>query len=178
MKSSRSNKRFRKSNKTNKKNKQKRSSSKQKRSSSKQKRSSSKQKRSSSKQKRISGSKRNKMQKQKGGNCGCGSTMHGGNLQASPYYYPLNDHANDPLAPASIIDSRQLPDMKGGMNGTQLFSAATDPFFNTDSLKNPVLSFGTSAGAVSQNTLLTESPSLENTNLTQANFSNTQKYLA
>jgi hypothetical protein len=167
MKNSRSNKRFRKSNKTNKTNKK-----------NKQKRSSSKQKRSSSKQKRSSGSKRNKMQKQKGGNCGCGSTMHGGNLQSSPYYYPLNDHANDPLAPASIIDSRQLPDMKGGMNGTQLFSAATDPFFNTDSLKNPVLSFGTSAGAVSQNTLLTESPSLENTNLTQANFSNTQKYLA
>jgi hypothetical protein len=167
MKNSRSNKRFRKSNKTNKTNKK-----------NKQKRSSSKQKRSSSKQKRTSGSKRNKIQKQKGGNCGCGSTMHGGNLQASPYYYPLNDHANDPLAPASIIDSRQLPDMKGGMNGTQLFSAATDPFFNTDSLKNPVLSFGTSAGAVSQNTLLTESPSLENTNLTQANFSNTQKYLA
>jgi hypothetical protein len=164
MKNSRSNKRFRKSNKTNKKNKQKRSSSKQ--------------KRSSSKQKRTSGSKRNKIQKQKGGNCGCGSTMHGGNLQSSPYYYPLNDHANDPLAPASIIDSRQLPDMKGGMNGTQLFSTASDPFFNTDSLKNPVLSFGTSAGAVSQNNILTQSPSLENTNLTQANFSNTQKYLA
>ena len=157
MKNSRSNKRFRKSNKTNKKNKQKRSSS---------------------KQKRSSGSKRNKMQKQKGGNCGCGNTMHGGNLQPSPYYYPLNDHANDPLAPASIIDSRQLPDMKGGMNGTQLFSTVTDPFFNTDSLKNPVLSFGTSAGAVSQNNILTQSPSLENTNLTQANFSNTQKYLA
>jgi hypothetical protein len=166
MKSSRSNKRFRKSNKTNKKNKQKRSSSKQ--------------KRSSSKQKRSSGNKRNKHSQnmQKGGNCGCGSTMHGGNLQSSPYYYPLNDHANDPLAPASIIDSRQLPDMKGGMNGTQLFSTASDPFFNTDSLKNPVLSFGTSAGAVSQNNILTQSPSLENTNLTQANFSNTQKYLA
>jgi hypothetical protein len=101
MKNSRSNKRFRKSNKTNKKNKQKRSSS---------------------KQKRTSGSKRNKMQKQKGGNCGCGSTMHGGNLQPSPYYYALNDHANDPLAPASIIAPRQLPDMKGGMNGTQLLS--------------------------------------------------------
>ena len=153
MKSSRSNKRFRKSNKTNKKNKQKRSSS---------------------KQKRSSGSKRNKMQKQKGGNCGCGNTMHGGNLQPSQYYYPLNDHANDPLAPANVIDSRQL----GGMNGTQLFSSATDPFFNTDSLKNPVLSIGTLAGAVSQNNILTESPSLENTNLTQANFSNTQKYLA
>jgi len=166
MKNSRSNKRFRKSNKTNKKNKQKRSSSKQ--------------KRSSSKQKRSSGNKRNKHSQnmQKGGNCGCGSTMHGGNLQPSPYYYALNDHANDPLAPASIIHSRQLPDMKGGMNGTQLFSAATDPFFNTDSLKNPVLSFGTSAGAVSQNNILTQSPSLENTNLTQANFSNTQKYLA
>jgi hypothetical protein len=166
MKNSRSNKRFRKSNKTNKKNKQKRSSSKQ--------------KRSSSKQKRSSGNKRNKHSQnmQKGGNCGCGSTMHGGNLQSSPYYYPLNDHANDPLAPASIIDSRQLPDMKGGMNGTQLFSTASDPFFNTDSLKNPVLSFGTSAGAVSQNNILTQSPSLENTNLTQANFSNTQKYLA
>jgi hypothetical protein len=166
MKSSRSNKRFRKSNKTNKKNKQNRSSSKQ--------------KRSSSKQKRSSGNKRNKHSQnmQKGGNCGCGSTMHGGNLQSSPYYYPLNDHANDPLAPASIIDSRQLPDMKGGMNGTQLFSTASDPFFNTDSLKNPVLSFGTSAGAVSQNNILTQSPSLENTNLTQANFSNTQKYLA
>jgi hypothetical protein len=157
MKNSRSNKRFRKSIKTNKKNKQKRSSS---------------------KQKRTSGSKRNKMQKQKGGNCGCGSTMHGGNLQPSPYYYALNDHANDPLAPASIIHSRQLPDMKGGMNGTQLFSTVSDPFFNTDSLKNPVLSFGTSAGAVSQNNILTQSPSLENTNLTQANFSNTQKYLA
>jgi len=164
MKNSRSNKRFRKSNKTNKKNKQKRSSSKQ--------------KRSSSKQKRTSGSKRNKMQKQKGGNCGCGSTMHGGNLQSSPYYYPLNDHANDPLAPSTIIASRQLPDMKGGMNGTQLFSTAADPFFNTDSLKNPVLSFGTSAGAVSQNNILTQSPSLENTNVAQANFSNTQKYLA
>jgi hypothetical protein len=167
MKNSRSNKRFRKSNKTNKTNKK-----------NKQKRSSSKQKRSSSKQKRTSGSKRNKIQKQKGGNCGCGNTMHGGNLQPSPYYYPLNDHANDPLAPASIIDSRQLPDMKGGMNGTQLFSTVSDPFFNTDSLKNPVLSFGTSAGAVSQNNILTQSPSLENTNLTQANFSNTQKYLA
>ncbi len=160
MKSSRSNKRFRKSNKTNKKNKQKRSSSKQ--------------KRSSSKQKRTSGSKRNKMQKQKGGNCGCGNTMHGGNLQPSQYYYPLNDHANDPLAPANVIDSRQL----GGMNGTQLFSSAADPFFNTDSLKNPMISIGTLAGAVSQNNILTESPRLENTNLTQANFSNTQKYLA
>ena len=119
-----------------------------------------------------------KQTKQKGGNCCCGNTMHGGNLQSSPYYYPLNDHANDPLAAANIIASRQLPDMKGGMNGTQLFSSMTDPLFNTDSLKNPVFAFGTSAGAVSQNNLLTESPSLDNTNLAQANFSKTQNYLA
>lgn len=146
---SRSNKRFRKSNKRNKHSQNKRSRN-----------------------------RRNRMRKQKGGNCGCGNTMHGGNLQSSPYYYPLNDHANDPLAPANIIDSRQLPNMSGGMNGTQLFSSMTDPFFNTDSLKNPVLAFGTSAGAVSQNNLLTESPSLDNTNLAQANFSKTQNYLA
>lgn len=149
---SRSNKRFRKSNKRNKNTRNKRN--------------------------KHSRNRRNRMRKQKGGNCGCGNAMHGGNLQSSPYYYPLNDHANDPLAPANIIDSRQLPNMTGGMNGTQLFSSMTDPFFNTDSLKNPVLAFGTSAGAVSQNTLLTESPSLENTNIAQANFSNTQKYLA
>jgi len=137
-------------------------------------------KHSQNKRNKHSRNKRNKHSRniQKGGNCGCGSTMHGGNLQSSPYYYPLNDHANDPLAPSTIIASRQLPDMKGGMNGTQLFSTVSDPFFNTDSLKNPVLSFGTSAGAVSQNNILTQSPSLENTNLTQANFSNTQKYLA
>ena len=146
---SRSNKRFRKSNKRNKHSQNKRSRN-----------------------------RRNRMRKQKGGNCGCGNTMHGGNLQPSQFYYPLNDHANDPLAPATIIASRQLPDMKGGMNGTQLFSTATDTFFNTDSLKNPVFAFGTSAGAVSQNNLLTESPSLDNTNLAQANFSKTQNYLA
>ena len=146
---SRSNKRFRKSNKRNKHSQNKRSRN-----------------------------RRNRMRKQKGGNCGCGNTMHGGNLQSSPYYYPLNDHANDPLAAANIIASRQLPDMKGGMNGTQLFSSMTDPLFNTDSLKNPVFAFGTSAGAVSQNNLLTESPSLDNTNLAQANFSKTQNYLA
>ena len=161
MKNSRSNKRFRKSNK--------KMNSRNKRN-----------KHSQNKRNKHSRNKRNKHSRniQKGGNCGCGSTMHGGNLQSSPYYYPLNDHANDPLAPSTIISSRQLPDMKGGMNGTQLFSTVSDPFFNTDSLKNPVLSFGTSAGAVSQNNILTQSPSLENTNLTQANFSNTQKYLA
>ena len=149
---SRSNKRFRKSNKRN--------------------------KHSQNKRNKHSRNRRNRMRKQKGGNCGCGNTMHGGNLQPSQYYYPLNDHANDPLAAANIIASRQLPDMKGGMNGTQLFSSMTDPLFNTDSLKNPVFAFGTSAGAVSQNNLLTESPSLDNTNLAQANFSKTQNYLA
>lgn len=149
---SRSNKRFRKSNKRN--------------------------KHSQNKRNKHSRNRRNRMRKQKGGNCSCGNTMHGGNLQSSQFYYPLNDHANDPLAAANIIASRQLPDMKGGMNGTQLFSSMTDPLFNTDSLKNPVFAFGTSAGAVSQNNLLTESPSLDNTNLAQANFSKTQNYLA
>jgi hypothetical protein len=109
--------------------------------------------------------------KMKGGNCGCGNNiMHGGNLQTSQFYYPLNNHNNDPLAPTNIVDSRQLPNfvggskrkMKGGMNGTSLFTAIPSPFFQSNNLLNPIISQGDIAGSISSNNILTGQPVLDN----------------
>ena len=136
------------------------------------------------KSKKSNRSKRNKKvnlskkHKKMGGGCGCGNTMHGGNLLPSQYYYSLNDHNNDPIAPSNIIDARQQPNltggrkkkmrkMKGGMNGTSFLSTLTDPIFNTSSMMNPILSYGTVAGGLSASNLLTGSPDVDNSNTTQ-----------
>jgi hypothetical protein len=126
------------------------------------------------KTKRIHRLKHKKMQLVKGG-CDCGSNLHvikGGNLQASPYYYPLNDHIFDPLSPAAVSDARLLPNtydykplpqnggnrkskskskknrtrrMKGGFDVTGLFTTASFPF--GPQLANPLLSIGSTSGA-------------------------------
>jgi hypothetical protein len=115
----------------------------------------------SKKNKKVNISKKHKKM---GGGCGCGNNMHGGNLPPSQYYYSLNDHNNDPIAPANIIDSRQQPNltggrkrirkMKGGMNGTSFLSTLTDPIFNPASMTNPIMSYGNVAGGLSANNLL------------------------
>jgi len=126
----------------------------------------------SKKNKKVNISKKHKKM---GG--GCGNNMNGGNLLPSQYYYSLNDHNNDPIAPSNIIDSRQLPNlkggrkrirkMKGGMNGTSMLSTLTDPIFNSASMTNPIMSHGTVAGGLSANNLLTGAPTVENINTTQ-----------
>ena len=129
----------------------------------------------SKKNKKVNLSKKHK--KMRGG-CGCGNTMHGGNLLPSQYYYPVNDHNNDPIAPSNIIDARQQPNliggrknkmrkMKGGMNGTPMLYTLTDPIFNPSSMTNPIMSHGTVAGGLSANNLLTGAPTVENINTTQ-----------
>jgi len=133
----------------------------------------------SKKNKKVNISKKHK---KIGGGCGCGNNMHGGNLQPSQYYYSLNNHNNDPIAPSNIIDARQQPDlkggrkkmrkMKGGMNGTSMLYTLTDPIFNTASMTNPIMSYGNVAGGLSANNLLMGSPALENINTTLLSNSN------
>jgi len=132
----------------------------------------------SKKNKKVNKSNKNKNIKRVGG-CECGNTMHGGNLPPSQYYYALNDHNNDPISPSNIVDARQQPNltggsrknkkrkMKGGMNGTSFLSTLTDPIFNTSSMMNPILSYGTVAGGLSASNLLTGSPDVDNSNTTQ-----------
>lgn len=131
----------------------------------------------SKKNRKVNLSKKHKKNIKMDGGCGCGNNMHGGNLQPSQYYYPLNDHNNDPITSANIIDVRQQPNltggrkkmrkMKGGMNGTSFLYTLTDPIFNSSSMTNPIMSYGNVVGGLSANNLLNGSPTLENVNTTQ-----------
>ena len=147
--------------------------------------------RKSKKSKKSNRSKKNKKtnlskkHKKMGGGCGCDNNMNGGNLQPSQYYYSLNDHNNDPIAPSNIIDSRLQPNLtggrkkmrkiKGGMNGTPMLYTLTDPIFNTASMTNPIMSYGNVAGGLSANNLLIGSPTVENTDTTKLSNINIEK---
>jgi len=120
-------------------------------------------------------SRRNKM---KGGNCGCNNSpaMTGG-LTSSQYYYALNTHNVDPNAPAAIVDSRLQPNtplhggkkirksrkMKGGSSDlTGIFSKVATPFFPASNYMNPIVSTGTTAGAITSNVILTGNGTVTN----------------
>ena len=135
-------------------------------------------------------SRRNKM---KGGNCGCNNTpvMTGG-LANSPYYYALNTHTIDPIAPSAIIDSRLQPNaplrggrknrkskkMKGGtMDLTGIFNKVAIPFFPSSNYMNPVVSSGTTAGAITSNAILTGNSSVTNPSQLVASKNNIGEYL-
>lgn len=139
------------------------------------------------KSKKVNSRSRKNKQNIKKGGCGCGNTMHGGNLVPSQYYYSLNDHNNDPISPANVVDARQQPNltggrkkmrkMKGGMNGTPFLYTLTDPIFNSSQMTNPIISYGTVAGGLSANNLLTGAPTLENINTTQLSDINIENHI-
>jgi hypothetical protein len=137
-------------------------------------------------------SRRNRM---KGGNCGCNNTpvMTGG-LANSPYYYDLNTHNVDPIAPAAIVDSRLLPNiqvtkvsggkkrrsrkMKGGTSDlTGIFSKVASPFFPVSNYMNPIVSHGTTAGAITSNSILTSNSSITNPSIVVASKNSIGEYL-
>jgi hypothetical protein len=138
-------------------------------------------------------SRRNKM---KGGSCGCNNTqvMTGG-LANSPYYYALNTHNVDPNAPAAIIDSRLQPilpvtklsggkkirkskKMKGGSSDlTSIFSKVATPFFPVSNYMNPIVSTGTTAGAITSNVILTGNGSVTNQSQVVPSNNNVAGYL-
>jgi hypothetical protein len=135
-------------------------------------------------------SRRNKM---KGGNCGCNNTpvMKGG-LANSPYYYALNTHNVDPIAPAAIVDSRLQPNaplrggrknrkskkIKGGTSDlTGIFNKIAIPFFPSSNYMNPVVSTGTTAGAITSNSILTGNSAVTNPSQLVASKNNIGEYL-
>ena len=137
-------------------------------------------------------SRRNKM---KGGSCGCNNTpvMTGG-LANSPYYYELNTHNVDPIAPAAIVDSRLLPNipvtkisggkkrksrkMKGGTSDlTGIFSKVATPFFPVSNYMNPIVSNGTTSGAITSNSILTGNTSVTNPSIVVTSKNTTGEYL-
>jgi hypothetical protein len=136
-------------------------------------------------------SRRNKM---KGGSCGCNNNNNNmtGGLANSPYYYALNTHNVDPNAPAAIIDSRLQPNaplrggrrkrkskkMKGGTSDlTGIFNKVAIPFFPTSNYMNPVVSNGTTAGAITSNSILTGNSSVTNPSQIVASKNNIGEYL-
>ena len=116
---------------------------------------------------------KSKRRTMKGGNCGCNNHMTGG-LSNSSFFYPLNTHNTDPLAPSAIIDSRLLPNppLKGGKRNrkikggsadlTKTFSTLATPFFPASNYMNPIVANGTTAGAISTNAILTGNPNITN----------------
>jgi hypothetical protein len=148
--------------------------------------------------KRKSFKNKSRKYKMKGGNCGCNSNavMTGG-LANSSFYYPLNTHNTDPIAPAAITDSRLLPNvpfskggkrnkksrktsrkMKGGSNDTTyLFSKLATPFFPASNYLNPIVSSGTSAGAITSNSILTGNANISNPSPVVHNIQTNEKYL-
>jgi len=135
-------------------------------------------------------SRRNKM---KGGNCGCNNShvMTGG-LASSPYYYALNTHDIDPNSPHAIIDSRLQPNaplrggrknrkskkMKGGaIDMTYIFNKVATPFFPASNYMNPIVSNGTTAGAITSNSILTGNATVTNPSQLVASKNNIGEYL-
>jgi hypothetical protein len=135
-------------------------------------------------------SRRNKM---KGGSCSCNNShvMTGG-LANSPYYYALNTHDIDPNAPGSIIDSRLQPNvplrggrkhrkskkMKGGaIDMTYVFNKVASPFFPASNYTNPIVSDGTTAGAITTNSILTGNAVITNPSQIVASKNNIGEYL-
>ena len=137
-------------------------------------------------------SRRNKM---KGGSCGCNNNNNNimtGGLANSPYYYALNTHNVDPNTPAAIIDSRLQPNvplrggrkkrrsrkMKGGTSDlTGIFSKVATPFFPVSNYMNPIVSNGTSAGAITSNSILTGNSSVTNPSIVVTSKNSIQEYL-
>ena len=134
-------------------------------------------------------SRRNKM---KGGSCGCNSHNMTGELANSPYYYALNTHNVDPNAPAAIIDSRLQPNaplrggrknrkskkMKGGTSDlTGIFNKVAIPFFPASNYMNPVVSTGTTAGAITSNSILVGNSSVTNPSVVVTSKNNIGEYL-
>ena len=140
-------------------------------------------------------SRRNKM---KGGSCGCNNSIMTGGLANSQYYYPLNTHNVDPVAPSAIVDSRlesNIPvtkqmggkrkhkknnskKMKGGsIDMTSIFSKLATPFFPVSYSMNPVLSDGSSAGSVNANAIITGNASITNPSPIVHNIQPNDKYL-
>ena len=137
-------------------------------------------------------SRRNKM---KGGSCGCNNNntdfMTGG-LANSPYYYALNTHNVDPNAPTAIINSRLQPNvplsggkknrkskkMKGGtIDLTGVFNKVAIPFFPTSNYMNPVVSAGTTVGAITSNSILVGNNSVTNPSLVVSSKNNIGEHL-
>ena len=134
-------------------------------------------------------SRRNKM---KGGDCGCNNDVMKGGLASSPYYYALNIHDIDPNAPSAIIDSRLQPNatlhggkknrkskkMKGGaIDMTYIFNKVAIPFFPASNYMNPVASSGTTAGAITSNSILTGNAAVTNPSQIVASKNNIGEYL-
>jgi len=134
-------------------------------------------------------SRRNKMK----GGCGCNNNqvMTGG-LANSPYYYALNTHNVDPNAPAAIIDSRLQPNaplrggkknrkskkMKGGTSDlTGVFNKFAIPFFPASNYMNPIVSTGTTAGAITSNSILVGNSSVTNPSQVVVSKNNIGEYL-
>jgi hypothetical protein len=134
-------------------------------------------------------SRRNKM---KGGSCGCNNQVMSGGLANSPYFYELNTHNVDPNAPAAVIDSRLQPNaslhggkkkrksrkMKGGTSDlTGIFNKVAIPFFPASNYMNPVISTGTTAGAITSNSILTGNSSVTNPSQVVVSSNNIGEYL-
>jgi hypothetical protein len=136
-------------------------------------------------------SRRNKMKG--GGSCGCNNNniMTGG-LANSPYYYALNTHNVDPSTPAAIVDSRLLPNatlhggrknrkskkMKGGTSDlTGIFNKVAIPFFPASNYMNPIVSTGTTSGAITSNSILTGNSSITNPSQVVVSKNNIGEYL-
>ena len=134
-------------------------------------------------------SRRNKMK----GGCGCNnSNVMTGGLANSQYYYALNTHDIDPNAPTAIIDSRLQPNapvsggkktrkskkMKGGTSDlTGVFNKVAIPFFPASNYMNPVASSGTTAGAITSNSILTGNAAVTNPSQIVASKNNIGEYL-
>ena len=132
----------------------------------------------------------------KGGSCGCNNTVMTGGLANSPYYYELNTHNVDPTAPSVIVDSRLLPNvpftkggkkrkqnkkiikLKGGTADlTKTFSTIAAPFFPASNFMNPVVSNGTTAGAITSNAILTGNANVTNPSPMINNIQSNDKHL-
>jgi hypothetical protein len=138
-------------------------------------------------------SRRNRI---KGGSCGCNNTVMTGGLANSPYYYELNTHNVDPTAPSVIVDSRLLPNvlftkggkkrkqskkiikMKGGTNDlTKTFSTLAVPFFPVSNYMNPIVSTGSTVGAITSNAILTGNANVTNPSPMINNIQSNDKHL-
>lgn len=138
-------------------------------------------------------SRRNRI---KGGSCSCNKDVITGGLANNQYYYELNTHNVDPTAPVSIIDSRLLPNIpfaKGGKKRkqskkiikikggsadlTKTFSTMAVPFFPASNFLNPVVSNGTSAGAINSNVILTGNANITNPSPIVNNIQTNDKHL-
>jgi hypothetical protein len=145
---------------------------------------------------KISKKKKSRRNRMKGGGCGCNSTIMTGGLANSPYYYELNTHNIDPTAPSFIVDSRLLPNptvtkggkkrkqskkiikIKGGTTDlTKTFSTIATPFFPASNFMNPVVSNGTTAGAITSNVILTGNANLTNPSPMVNNIQSNDKHL-